>query len=975
MSDIDLEAKFPDLKPLARPPMLGRVLGIGLTLYGSRDHDDETGTFVKTRYLNVLGIPLLALDAYRIGDTPSGWFILGRVPLSAAARIWNCLFLGVLLTLGGYRAWEKYSHSAGYLARQKMAEAERLAEAGQIGQAARLYGEVALGDTRHADAACERILGLLGEPAREATPAEAATAFQAAVALRRRHSLPNDLFQRATDVVNRHAEPDPRGSLLVLNAVAPVAPDRAALCARRQELLERVVSREPDDLEAASELALVYEEEGQVARCEAVLAPHRDRLGTREGARVLGQLYARHGKSELAFPLLSPYVEARLKQMQAAQKAFEEKRDLAQKRIIERIRERNAPGFPYRRFEVSGDDEREVIFREYLLSALKNDPALQEAQDALTAHSRAVPAALDLGMLLLHRANAQTDPAARKADLEKAEKTLLAVRGVAGESRQNRLSLGQVYYWLGKHAEGRKVFDDFLAAQDRSPEVLVAVSHALREVGAVSEARVLAEEAYKKEKDPSKRYHAAAQRAVVAVDLDDRIHWLGLTDPADLNAQALLSNSRGNQALEEGRDDEAAGHFRQAIATFARLPEDVATLNNGANAQSALYHATGDLAALDKRVQWLEKAAALAPGDSIVLSNITQATLEKGLREVIGSSLDLASLKMPGSLDLLSYLYRDRAGRDRWIELLRTNPAVARGLGYGDRLLVLSPRQPAWYSLAASVRVFSRDPEALRALEKRLASVDLDLQDSQRETLERLAGKKDAKLRKEIQAAIARYEKIVQQARQAPGGPTLAVACTHLASQKIELAALGQRVDADRVVALAEEANAAAPSSATQAGLIKALLFRADQALTRDQPEYAAMASRCRRSLGPSYLIAAALSREGKLREAAPANADVRRALALLAEDATRFPEDHGPWAWAMLRGTHPDAAAHLAPVILADEIGTLERAIELRVAPYSAQSCLRAFWGAELAGKQAEGFEALRRCAALGVPIPLDLK
>ena len=74
-------------------------------------------------------------------------------------------------------------------------------------------------------------------------------------------------------------------------------------------------------------------------------------------------------------------------------------------------------------------------------------------------------------MVMLQRAQGQTDAAARKTQLESAEKVFLAIGGIAGRSDAYQLSLGQVDYWLGKQAEGCKLFDDYLAKKGASPRM------------------------------------------------------------------------------------------------------------------------------------------------------------------------------------------------------------------------------------------------------------------------------------------------------------------------------------------------------------------------------------------------------------------------------------------------------------------------------------------------------------------------
>jgi hypothetical protein len=253
--------------------------------------------------------------------------------------------------------------------------------------------------------------------------------------------------------------------------------------------------------------------------------------------------------------------------------------------------------------------------------------------------------------------------------------------------------------------------------------------------------------------------------------------------------------------------------------------------------------------------------------------------------------------------------------------------------------------------------------------------VELDLADSTRETLDYVAGKKDAKLQQDFKASIDRCEKQVAELRKSPSKTTLAVAATRLAYQLMTLDVLGQQVDPNRVVALAEEAHAAAPSRATHAHLMTALLFRAHRTLVGMEPAYAALAARAKRSLGTSYLVAAALSREGPARTRAQGHPDVQRALLLVKEARTAFPDEPDPWTWAMLRTVHPNEAAAEAKALLQDELGRAERAIDLRLDPVSARTAMHAYWAMQVAGEEAKGLAILKACAGRGMPLPFDLK
>jgi len=72
-------------------------------MYGSRDFDQETGTYVTSACLTVLFIPIFVIGSYRVADAPAegwfssgGWHVLGKVPLSPLAKGWNWTMLGVI---------------------------------------------------------------------------------------------------------------------------------------------------------------------------------------------------------------------------------------------------------------------------------------------------------------------------------------------------------------------------------------------------------------------------------------------------------------------------------------------------------------------------------------------------------------------------------------------------------------------------------------------------------------------------------------------------------------------------------------------------------------------------------------------------------------------------------------------------------------------------------------------------------------
>jgi tetratricopeptide (TPR) repeat protein len=969
MADFDFSDKFPDMRPIVSAPSLSNVNGFGSTMLGRRNYDPESDTYVKMHCFCVLFLPLLVRGAYRVADAHGGgWYFLGRVPLPGLARLWNVLCPLLLLAAGGLVGWHFYTSSAGYIAGQKMKEAEQLVAEGQAKRAAKLYREVMGGPTSHAKPARDKLKGLAESSS--ASAEEMAGVFAIVLELHRQNDLlVPDLYERGLGLVKKHATADPRGALAVLETIASLAQKPGEIMKLRRPLLERLVASDPKDVELASRLAVVYDELGELALCEKLLRRHEKQLGVLEGAGILGRIYTTQGKYEQAHALLNPYVEEHLPKLQEAERVYKGALENAQKRAAEEFTPGTATNVDFVKFDKANDAEKNAIFRAYILGKIKDDPGIRSAQQELAKQWRVIPASIELGMVKLHRAQKLADPEARRKELESAEKTFLSIRSLAGEQDDYRINLGQVYYWLGKHAEGRKLFDELLKKRDRAFATLFTVSRILREVGAVSEARSLIEEAYKKATEANQKQGAALLRAIMHIDLDDRITWLGRANPDNLDAKALLSSARGHKAQEEGKDDEAIKHFRAAIATYGKMPENSATLNNCANVHFALYQVTFDRAEFTRGADKLDRALALLPGDSILLSNAVGVLLDNATHDVIGGAIDFKVLKRVAGLHLLPYLYRDQAGRQKYNERLGKHPGMIKARGYLEKLLVLAPKQASAYVELAELFALNRDLEGLRGLQERLGRVELDLVQQKREALDAYAGKKDEKSRQEFKVALSKQQKVLEAARKV-GGVTLAVAASTLSATKMSTVSVGLEVDPDEVVKLAEEAHTASPSSGTQSGLVASLIFRAHRTLIKTEPAYAEMARKTQRSLG-SDLVRYVLVRKGELGDKAMANPDVKRAIQLQLDTGKRFPQDRGPRSWALLQRANPEEAARIVQVVQKDAVSQTARAINRILSPWSATVALEAHWALLLAGKEALALEVLKQSAAQGIPLP----
>ena len=270
----------------------------------------------------------------------------------------------------------------------------------------------------------------------------------------------------------------------------PLVPEEQSTAELRHDLLEKIVAAEPSDPEWSSRLATDYESKGQLDRCEKILEPLRANLGESEGGRILGLIDARNDRVDKALPMLRAYTRNRLRQLGNAEAKLRLSTNRPRSEFSASSRTSRVSDFNYDRYQNANKNGRERILIEYIEAKIKGNPEITQAQQALVAQADVTPAALELGLILLQHAQGQTNAQARKSLLDEAEATFLAVSRIAGDREDYQLSLAQVYYWQGKHNEGRSLLDDVLKARNRDPNLLLQVAGLLRSVGSNSEARV-----------------------------------------------------------------------------------------------------------------------------------------------------------------------------------------------------------------------------------------------------------------------------------------------------------------------------------------------------------------------------------------------------------------------------------------------------------------------------------------------------
>ncbi len=123
-------------RPISSAPALWGINGFGVRVYGERDPRPD-GTYVTTRYVTALFVPVLPLDAFRVSKSEDGWYFLGKESLSAVTRWWRRLMAVALVVgvLGGLV--HHYLTSPGHRLAVAIESAQQAeAEAGPEGRAA-----------------------------------------------------------------------------------------------------------------------------------------------------------------------------------------------------------------------------------------------------------------------------------------------------------------------------------------------------------------------------------------------------------------------------------------------------------------------------------------------------------------------------------------------------------------------------------------------------------------------------------------------------------------------------------------------------------------------------------------------------------------------------------------------------------------------------------------------------------------------
>jgi len=92
---------YTGMQPIWTAPSTFKVYGIGTTIFGERDHDEQTKSYVVTQYFTFFFIPLFPVANYRVREEHGAKYFLGRVGFRPGQKVhmWGVLILAFALVV------------------------------------------------------------------------------------------------------------------------------------------------------------------------------------------------------------------------------------------------------------------------------------------------------------------------------------------------------------------------------------------------------------------------------------------------------------------------------------------------------------------------------------------------------------------------------------------------------------------------------------------------------------------------------------------------------------------------------------------------------------------------------------------------------------------------------------------------------------------------------------------------------------
>jgi tetratricopeptide (TPR) repeat protein len=528
----------------------------------------------------------------------------------------------------------------------------------------------------------------------------------------------------------------------------------------RMSLTESWWEKEPQNVRAACSYVLDREDTLDEAKQREILMPFLSDafLKDSEAARILGGILFRDGRYQEAVALLQQYTQPRMDRFHSAVKNYETTLQKRQDFYFAELDQGKGTKEFYDAYEKADEAGKNSLVNDYLVEKFQKDIQVQRALEQQELAGRMVGPVMQLGIAQLNLSREIESTSERMAMLQNAEKTFLSIRGAVGETDEYRLFLGEISYWLGRHKEGKALFDELLKDNARSTTWLMEVGIRLRDVGEIDSSRTMLEEAWNKELDPKVKQSIAGTRQIIAIDLKDRAKWLSRCDDTQSHIKCAQHENAAYLALEEGRNEAAVTEFKKALAEYKNNAESSSKLNNEALVWQSLALLTGKIEDFRAGVESMERSLRLQQS-SITTTNLATAYQSLANWKINERIFDLSYISDLAGSSLFFVHCVNAADSEALTKELLASPEIIQSVKLFNQVRVMAPKNPESYGALFLFHSLAKNNDELQELFEQVTSAKIDFTDSYKRAVEAYQKKFTDADRINVETSLARYRK------------------------------------------------------------------------------------------------------------------------------------------------------------------------------------------------------------------------
>ncbi len=697
-------------------------------------------------------------------------------------------------------------------------------------------------------------------------------------------------------------------------------------------------------------------------------------LLTKHRPRINRTPVVREGKFSEGAKLLQTYSATRLNTLHSAEAKLEKAGKQVQAKAIETLNQNGAPAEFYTKYKAASEAVQTEMVSDFIRQRVRDSKEFATALADVEAATPVVSVMLSLGIAQLNLAQAATDEHARKKGLEEAEASFLSVEKSASGSDEYRLFLGQVSYWLGKHDEGRKLFEEFMTSKGESAEKRLMVASVLRQVGALDESRSISEKAFEIAKNDEQRQSAAALRGITFVDNDDRILWLERAGNRK-DVQIALMEARANKKLNDGDRRSAEELFRNALAGYAELPKSAAVLNNSANVFFSLYLLTKDPKDFREAVNRHEESSRIESRDTVLMHNLVEDWTTLLMIEAVEHMEGVDMKRLPASaITVVAHARHKNAEEEkRLMEQYQASSTFRKARAACEQLMVLAPKDPRSFASLQSLAQLVDDIGTLKSLRERAAKLKFEQAAQWNEAQKLWRGEKDADMRKSLHAALAEWTEALKALPEKGNTPGRVACRSIIRNLQVSLGRYGETFDSKASLAEAEALAVEQPSYGNLRIAQDARLAAMVEELATKNEAFAALSKPLLRYISSRDILILAMERK-LLSKDIGNNAHFKAWMAWRGKIRTAYPEKGGATNWALLRYIDPALAEEERIVAVKNESVLLDIELDWLLNPTNPESIVAMAWQEQMFNHPERASEIFKKSIARGMPLPQPL-